>query len=88
MVVAFFAVFSQISAMVLLISPEQIGLESCASAQIEALGEGNRWFYLDYAGDLSERWRHTANLNSDGGGLFCHFFSLIDVIKVFLIDFG
>ena len=29
--------------MVLLISPEQIELESCACAQIEARGEGNRW---------------------------------------------
>ena len=54
MVVAFFALFSQIRAMVLLISPEQIKLESCACAQIEALGEGNRWMYLDDAGDLSE----------------------------------
>ena len=41
--------------MVLLISPERIKLESCACAQIEALEEGNRWFYLDDAGDLSER---------------------------------
>ena len=31
--------------MVLLISPEQIELESCACAQIEARGEGNRWVY-------------------------------------------
>ena len=45
MVVAFFAPFSQIGAMVLLISPEQIELESCACAQIEARGEGNRWVY-------------------------------------------
>ena len=35
--------FSQIGAMVLLISPEQIEQESCACAQIEARGEGNRW---------------------------------------------
>ena len=41
MVVAFFAMFSQIGAMVLLISPDQIKLESCASAQIYARGEGN-----------------------------------------------
>ena len=41
MVVAFFALFSQIAAMVLLISPERIELEGCACAQIEALEEGN-----------------------------------------------
>ena len=45
MVVAFFTVFSQISAMVLLISPERIKLKSCTCAQIEALEEGNRWLY-------------------------------------------
>ena len=73
--VDFFAHFSQIGAMVLLISPEQIELESCACAQIEALEEGNRWFYLDDAGDLSERGRNPANMISDGGGLFYHFFS-------------
>ena len=60
--------------MVLLISPEQIVLESCACAQIEALKEGNRWLYFDDAGDLSERGRNMANLSSDGGGIFCHFF--------------
>ena len=59
--------------MVLLISPEQIELESCACAQIEALEEGNRWFYLDDAGDLSERGRNPANMISDGGGLFALF---------------
>jgi len=42
MVVAYFALFSQIVAMVLLISPERIKLESCACAQIKALEEGNR----------------------------------------------
>ena len=41
----FLPLFSQIGAMVLLISPEQIELESCACAQIEARGEGNRWVY-------------------------------------------
>ena len=87
MVVAFFAVSSQICFMVLLISPEEIKLESCACAQIETLGEGNRWLYLDDAGDLSERGRNTANLNSDGGALF-DIFSQIDVIKVVLIDYG
>ena len=53
MVVAFFAPLSQIDAMVLLISPEGIELESCACAQIKALEEGNRWLYLNDAGDLS-----------------------------------
>ena len=84
MVVAFFAASSQIFSMVLLISSEEIKLESCACAQIETLGEGNRWLYLDDAGDLSERGRNTANLNSDGGDIL----SEIDVIKVVLIDYG
>ena len=53
MMVAFFAPFSLIGAMVLLISPEQMKLESCACAQIKALEQANRWFYLDDAGDLS-----------------------------------
>ena len=61
--------------MVLLISPEQIELESCACAQIEALEEGNRWFYLDDAGYSSERGRKAANLISDDGGLLWPFFS-------------
>ena len=39
MLVAVFALFSQIDAMVLLISPEQIKLESCAGPKIEALEE-------------------------------------------------
>ena len=45
MVVAFLALFSQIGAMVLLISPEWIKLESCACVQIEARGAGNRWVH-------------------------------------------
>ena len=45
MVVAFFTLFSQIGAMVLLISPERIKLKSCTCAQIEALEEGNRLLY-------------------------------------------
>ena len=53
MMVAFFAPFSLIGAMVLLISPERIKLESCACAQIKALEEGNRWLYPDDDGDLS-----------------------------------
>ena len=61
--------------MFLLISPEQIKLESCACTQIEALEEGNRWLYLDDAGDLSERVRNAANMISDGGGHFCPFLS-------------
>ena len=54
MVVAFFAFFSQIGAMVVLTSPERIGLESWACAQIEAHEERNRWLYFDDAGDSSE----------------------------------
>ena len=38
-VVVFFGIFGTICAMVLLISPERIELESCACAQIEALDE-------------------------------------------------
>ena len=83
MVVAIYALFPQIGAMVLHISLEQTVQASCACAQIEALGEGNRWLYLDDAGDLSERGRNTANLNSDGGALF-DISSQIDVIKVVL----
>ena len=72
MVVAFFALFSQIAAMVLLISPAQNVLECCACAQIESL-EGNRWLCLVDAGDWSERGRNAANLINDGGGLFLPF---------------
>ena len=42
MVVAFFALVSQIGAMVLLKSPERIKPESCACAQIEIPEEGER----------------------------------------------
>ena len=49
-----FALFSQIGVMVLLISPEQIELESCTCAQNKALEEGNWWIYPDDAGDSSE----------------------------------
>ena len=69
-----FALFSQIGAMVLLISLEGIKLKSCACAQIEALEERNRELYLDYDRDSSERGRNAGNLISDGGGLFCPFF--------------
>ena len=75
MVVAFFAPFSQIGAMVLLISFKQIKHESWACAQIKALEGGNWWSYLDDAGDALEREEDMANLISDGGGFFCPFFS-------------
>ena len=68
--VTFFALFSQIGAMVLLISPEQIELESCTCAQIKALEEVNRRLYFDDTEDLFERGRNAANLISEGGGLF------------------
>ena len=61
--------------MVLLLSSERIKLEGCACARIEALEEGNRWCYLDDAGDLSERGRNATNLISDGSGFFALFFS-------------
>ena len=41
--------------MVLLTSPKQVKLQSCACARIEALEEENRWEYQDNAGDLSAR---------------------------------
>ena len=72
-----FAHFSQIGAMVLLISSEQIELESCACAQIKALEEGNRWLYLNDAGDLSSRGGNASNLISDGDGLHSHGFANI-----------
>ena len=75
MVLAFFALFSQIGTMVLLRSPKRFELESCTCTQIEALEEGNRWFYLDDAGYSSKRGRNAANLISDDGGLFWPFFS-------------
>ena len=70
-----FGIFSHIGAMVLLLSSERIKLEGCACARIEALEEGNRWCYLDDAGDLSERGRNATNLISDGSGFFALFFS-------------
>ena len=63
--VAFIAIFSQTGAMVLLISPKQIELESCACAQIKALEERNRLLHLDDAEDLSKTGRNAANLISD-----------------------
>ena len=67
--------FSQIGAMVLLTSPEQIKLESCACPQIGALEKGNRWLYLDDAGLPSEGQRTAADLISGGGGRLCPFSS-------------
>ena len=75
MVVAIFALLSQIGTMVLLISPQQIERENCICAQIEALEEANRWLYPDDARDSSERGENTVNLISDGGGYFFPFFS-------------
>ena len=74
MVVAIYAIFPQIGAMVVLISFEGIELESCACTQIEALEKGNRWLYLDDAGYSSERGGYSANLIGDGGSLFWPFF--------------
>ena len=48
-----FAPFSLIGPMVLLISPERMKLESCACAQIKALEEENRWLCPDDNGDSS-----------------------------------
>ena len=53
MVVTFFAHLSQIGAMVLLLSLEQIKLERGACTLIKALEEGSRWLYTNEAGDLS-----------------------------------
>ena len=64
--VAFIAIFSQTGAMVLLISPKQIELESCTCAQIKALEERNNWLYPHDAEDLSERGRNVADLISVG----------------------
>ena len=47
-----FLAFFLIGVMVLILSPKRIELESCACAKIEALEKGNKWFYLDDAGDL------------------------------------
>ena len=73
--VAIFALFSQIGAMVLLISPEQIKLESCACAQIKALEERNKWLNQDNSGDLSYKQRNAANLIKEAGGPFFPFSS-------------
>ena len=59
---AFIAIFSQTGAMVLLISPKQIELESCACAPIEALEEWNGLLNQDDAWDLSERGRNVADI--------------------------
>ena len=75
MVVAFFALFSQIGSMALPIFLERIELESCACAQIKTLEDGSGRFHPDEAGDPSEKERNAANLISDGGCFFsnrCH----------------
>ena len=54
MVLAIFAPFSQIGAMVLVLSPKRIKLGSCACTHIKALEVGNGSFYPDDAGNLSE----------------------------------
>ena len=54
MVLAIFAPFSQIGAMVLVLSPKRIKLGSCACTHIKALEVGNGLFYPDDAGDPSE----------------------------------
>ena len=59
--------------MVLHLSPERIELGSCACAHIEALKDGNGWFYPNNAGDPLEKEQNAANLISDGGG-FCSTF--------------
>ena len=51
MMVAFIAIFSKTGAMVLLISPEGIQLESCACAENITPEKGNRWLYPDDARD-------------------------------------
>ena len=61
---------SEIGAMVVLITPERIELESCACAQIKTLEDGSGRFHPDEAGDPSEKERNAANLFSDGGCLF------------------
>ena len=72
--VAFIAIFSQTGAMVLLISPEGIQLESCACAQNippkKEIGD-----YTQMMQGIRQRGRNVANLISDGGGLFSPFFS-------------
>ena len=55
MAVAYFTLFYQIGAMVLLISPEQIELDHCACTQTKAFEEGYWWIYPDDAGDSSVR---------------------------------
>ena len=70
MVVAFFALFSQIGSMALPIFLERFELESCACAQIKTLEDGSGRFHPDEAGDPSEKERNAANLISDGGCFF------------------
>ena len=59
-VVVIFAIFGTICAMVLLISPERVELESCACAKTDALGEYNGWIYPCDAWELIERGENAA----------------------------
>ena len=52
-VVVILVIFGANGATVLVITSEQIELESCACAQIKALEEGNTWSYTNDGGDLS-----------------------------------
>ena len=53
----------------------KIKLEFGASAQVEALEEGNGWFYPDDAGNISEIGKNATNLISDSCDLFGPLFS-------------
>ena len=66
----------QISAMVLLLSPERLELGSCACAHIEALKEGNGSFYPDDAGNPSEKERNVANRSVKVVAFFALFLKL------------
>ena len=57
-VVVIFAIFGTSCAMVLLISPERVELESCACAQIDALEEYNGWIYPGDAWELIQRGKN------------------------------
>ena len=62
-VVVILGIFEAIDAIVLVITPERIEIESCACAQNEALGErnGSIYQYIDDDWNLSERARNAAN---------------------------
>ena len=58
--VVVFGIFVAIGATVLVITYEQIQLEGCACAHIEAFDKWNRLEYQDDAWDLSKRSRNAA----------------------------